>query len=95
MGQSINRQNQHMLERLRATHRAVQELVNLGMTVTHIDIESSMPNIQILREPTGSAAAKIKIRDARTITRTSSTGVRESITTIAMNGCRITWSRAR
>ena len=93
MGQPVNRQNQHMLERLNAAQRAVRQLIDLGMTVTHIDIESSMPNIQIQRAPTGKAAQKIRINDARTITRSNSMGVRESVTTFAMNGCRITWSK--
>ncbi len=94
MGQSINRQNQHMLERLNAAHKAVRELMDQGLTVIHIDIESSMPHTQILQRPGGQLAKRLKIRDAREVTRTNSQGVRESISSITVNGCRIMWSRS-
>lgn len=93
MGQSINRQNQHMLERLNAAQRAVRQLIDLGVTVTHIDIESSMPSIWIQREPIGRLANQLRVSDARTTIRPSPGGGRESVTSIAVNGCRITWSR--
>ncbi len=51
MGTEVNAQNQLIMDRLASTQAAVQQLVEAGLTVTNVDIESASPRIDLMSKP--------------------------------------------
>ncbi len=83
----MNPQNQHITQKLTEVQSAVTQLINQGMTVTHISIEGALPRINLLHGPRHKS-----LPISWKVIRPRRTGGRECEMAANMNGCEIRWT---
>lgn len=82
----MNPQNTHILAKLKDASAAARELVNAGLTITHIEVEGVRPRINLLDAPRYHNRLPVS---TTTIRKTSSGQQTEMAACV--NGCEIRW----
>ncbi|WP_028468406.1 hypothetical protein [Neptunomonas japonica] len=82
----MNAQNTHIVSKLQEAQVAVANLVDAGMTVTHISIEGRMPRINLQHPPRKNMTVCWKAIRPR------KAGGRECEMAALLNGCEVRWT---
>ncbi len=82
----MNPQNAHILEKLKDVSNAARDLVNAGLTITHIEVEGARPRINLLSAPKYHNRLPVSMTTIRKV----STGHQTEMAA-CVNGCEIRW----
>ena len=82
----MNTQNTHILAKLKDVSAAVRELVNAGLTITHIEVEGAHPRINLLDAPKYHNRLPISMKTTRRVSSGQQTEMAACV-----NGCEIRW----
>ncbi len=82
----MNEQNAHIVNRLKDATQAVRELVNAGLTVTHVEVEGPQPRINLLTAPKHEDRLPISTKTFRK----GSRGYEIEMAAY-VNGCEVRW----
>jgi len=82
----MNPQNKHILQKLKDVSIATRDLINAGLTVTHIEVEGARPRIDLLSAPRYENRLPVSMKTIRKV----SIG-HETEMTACINGCEIRW----